>query len=120
MNTKETGMIGEIMVADFLRSKGYTIIKRNFHSRYGEIDIIASKDEYIVFTEVRTRKEKSLVSPAESVTAAKQKKVSLTALEFLLRFETPLQPRFDVAEVTVFQKADGTDGFKLNYIKNAF
>ncbi len=120
MNIGKTGGMGESLTAEFLRKNGFVIVKRNYHCRYGEIDIIAENKEYIIFTEVKTRREDSLVSPAEAVDAHKQRRIILTAEDFLSKYETELQPRFDVAEVTVFKKSDGRDGYKLHYIKNAF
>ena len=120
MNIGKTGGMGESLTADFLRKNGFVIVKRNYHCRYGEIDIIAENKEYIIFTEVKTRREDSLVSPAEAVDARKQGRIILTAEDFLSKYVTELQPRFDVAEVTVFKRSDGTDGYKLHYLKNAF
>ena len=120
MNIGKTGGMGERLTAEFLRKNGFSIIKRNYHCRYGEIDIIAENKEYIIFTEVKTRREDSLVSPVEAVDFRKQRRIILTAEDFLTKYETALQPRFDVAEVTVYKKTDGTDGYRLNYIKNAF
>ena len=120
MNIGKTGGMGESLTAEFLRKNGVVIVKRNYHCRYGEIDIIAENKEYIIFTEVKTRREDSLVSPAEAVDARKQRRIILTAEDFLSKYETELQPRFDVAEVTVFKKSDGSDGYKLHYIINAF
>ena len=120
MNIGKTGGTGEYLTAEFLRKNGYTVVKRNYHCRYGEIDIIAENREYIILTEVKTRREDSLVSPAEAVDLHKQRRIILTAEDFLSKYETALQPRFDVAEVTVYKKTDGTDGYKLHYIKNAF
>lgn len=120
MNIGKTGETGERLVADFLRKKGCKVIKRNYQCRFGEIDIIAETAEYIIFTEVKTRAEGSIVSPAESVDRRKRQRIILAAENFLCRYETELQPRFDVAEVTVFKKSDGENGYRLNYIKNAF
>ena len=120
MNIGKTGSTGERLTAEFLRKNGFVIVKRNYHSRYGEIDIIAENKEYIIFTEVKTRRELSLVSPAEAVDTHKQRRIILTAEDFLSKYETELQPRFDVAVVTVFKKTDDTDGYKLHYLKNAF
>ncbi len=120
MNIGKTGETGERLVADFMRKKGCTVIKRNYQCRFGEIDIIAETREYIIFTEVKTRAEGSIVSPAESVDRRKRERILLAAEDFLCKYETVLQPRFDVAEVTVFKKSDGRNGYRLNYIKNAF
>ncbi len=120
MNIGKTGGMGESLTAEFLRKNGVSIIKRNYHCRFGEIDIIGETKEYIIFVEVKTRKENSLVSPAEAVDENKQRRLILTAENFLSKYETDLQPRFDVALVTVYEKQDSSDGFRLNYIKNAF
>ena len=69
MNIGKTGGEGEKRVANYLRQQGFAIVKRNYTCRYGEIDIIAENDEYILFVEVKTRKKDSLVSGEESVNA---------------------------------------------------
>lgn len=120
MNRGETGKKGEQLTAEYLIKNGCAVVKRNYRSRFGEIDIISQTNEYIIFTEVKTRKDASAVSPAEAVDIHKQKRIILTAQDYLSKYETELQPRFDVAEVTVYKRKDGSDGYKLNYIKNAF
>lgn len=112
-----TGRNGELFVSEFLRRNGYSVVKRNYRSRFGEIDIIAENSEYIIFTEVKTRRGNSLFAPAEAVNAAKRRRILLTAEDFLAKYETELQPRFDVAEVIV---PENGGRYKLNYIKNAF
>ncbi len=120
MNIGVTGKNGEARVASFLRKSGYTIIKRNYQCRHGEIDIIAEKDEYIVFVEVKTRKEGSIVSPAEAVNSYKQQRILRTAEDYIVKTLCELQPRFDVAEVYICKTNDGKIKYSLNYIKNAF
>lgn len=120
MNIGKTGSEGEKRVAEFLRSRGFSIIKRNYLCRYGEIDIIAENQEFLLFVEVKTRKEQSLVSGVEAVDAFKQKRILLTANDYIAKTESEKQPRFDIAEVTVCNKEDGNLGYRLNYIENAF
>ena len=122
MNIGTTGKSGENMTAAFLRKKGYTVLRRNYQCRFGEIDIIAQKDRILAFVEVKTRRENALVSPAESVNSHKIRRITLAAQDYLEKSgsESGLQPRFDVAQITVFKKKDGTDGYRLNYIANAF
>ena len=48
----QTGQVGEEAVARWLWENGYVILDRNYHSRYGEIDIIARDETYLVFVEV--------------------------------------------------------------------
>ena len=92
---------GEAFAAAYLQENGYNIIAQNFYSRYGEIDLIAQKDERaICFIEVKTRREGSMVSGEESVTPSKQRKIIKTALTWIQLKNCTLQPRFDVCVVT--------------------
>lgn len=120
MNIGKTGGEGEKRVANYLRQKGFTVVKQNYTCKYGEIDIIAENAEYILFVEVKTRKQNSLVTGIEAVDGFKQSRIIKTAQDYILKTECELQPRFDVAEVTVFEKEDGSTGYKLHYITNAF
>jgi len=95
----QSGKAGEDHVAQWLKERGYKIVARNFHSRFGEIDIIAQREPYIAFVEVKTRSQGSFVSPFEAITPAKQRKLVTTAKLFLQRHPTDLQPRFDAAAV---------------------
>ena len=117
MNLGVTGKKGEDMVAKFLIKRGYTVLKRNYICRFGEIDIIACKNNVVAFIEVKTRKEDSLLKPLEAVDSQKQRRMTLTAEDYITKTESDnLQPRFDVAEVTVTKD----NKYRLNYIKNAF
>lgn len=120
MNIGKTGSEGEKRVAEFLRRRGFSIIKRNYLCRYGEIDIIAENEEFLLFVEVKTRKANSMVSGAQAVDAFKQRRILLTANDYIAKTEAEKQPRFDIAEVTVYNKEDGNLGYRLNYIENAF
>lgn len=111
-----TGQIGEQAAAAYLEARGYTVLARNFSSRYGEIDIIASDAQYIVFVEVKTRAATPMVTGAESVTEGKRSRLSATASIYLQRNETALQPRFDVIEVEKRRERYSV----INHLKNAF
>lgn len=112
--------MGENLVANYLKSNGYIIVKRNWRDRFGEIDVIAEKDEHIIFVEVKTRAENALVSGLEAVDRKKAERIRKTALSFLRRLHRDLIPRFDIAEVTVYMRNDSKIGYKLNYVKSAF
>ncbi len=120
MNLGEYGKTAESKTAAFLRKRGYAVIKRNYSCRFGEIDIIAEKGEYIVFVEVKARSTDSIVSPKEAVDAVKRQKILLTAKDYITKTETELQPRFDVADVRISKTEDGRTVYSLNYITNAF
>ena len=113
------GAAGEVLAARFLREKGYTVVSSNFRCRQGEIDIIATHDDYIVFVEVKTRQENALYAPREAVTAAKQRRLLLTAAIYLSRFSVGLQPRFDVVEVVTKTK-DPMKIAEINHIIGAY
>ncbi len=113
------GELGENAVASYLEDQGYEIVGQNYHSRYGEVDIIAEKDGTIAFVEVKARGPKSKGTPSEAVTIAKQKKVIQTAIVYLQETQSTLQPRFDVAEV-YFASASGSQIADIRYIANAF
>ena len=66
-----SGKTGEDAVCEYLKSMGYDVLNRNFHSRYGEIDVIAKVGECTVFVEVKTRKSTTYGTPAEFVTQSK-------------------------------------------------
>ena len=112
------GREGERRVAEYLRRKGYIIVKRNWRcDRYGEIDIIAEKGDTMVFVEVKTRREGSLASGAEAVDKHKLERTVNAANIFMKRLKSPLDMRIDVAEVTVCFDDDG-DRWQLSYIEN--
>ena len=116
---KAIGIWGEEQVIDYLKKKNYQILCHNYYSRYGEIDIIAKKDDILAFVEVKTRAKNSICSPAEAVTVAKQKKIYLTALHYLEEYGADLQPRFDVCEVYVLTAGKSRIA-EINYLENAF
>lgn len=116
MNAKKIGDIGEDAVCEYLKKIGYDIIERNFHSRYGEIDIIATKAEYMIFVEVKTRNNRNYINPCEFVDKRKQDKIMKTAVCYLQKFELDTAVRFDVAEVIYNSNSVN----EINYIENAF
>lgn len=69
---KKLGDRGEDYTARYLEKQGFHIVERNWHSRYGEIDIIAENEEYLLFVEVKTRRAGSMVPGEAAVTAQKQ------------------------------------------------
>lgn len=116
-----SGKKAELAVAGYLRSKGAIIAKMNYHSRFGEIDIIAETKKTVMFVEVKFRSENAIFTPREAVDSNKQRKIILTAKDFISKSNIPeLQPRFDVAEVHLEMNEKGEENYKINYIKNAF
>ena len=120
-NRAEIGAFGEDFTVKYLKKQGYKILERNFHSRFGEIDIIASKKDVIAFVEVKTRGENAIYSPREAVDFYKQQKCVKTAQMYLVQNSVELQPRFDVSEILLEKREDSKLKVKEhNYIENAF
>lgn len=118
MDRKELGNFGESKAVAYLRRNGYKIITSNYACRFGEIDIIASKGDYIVFVEVKLRKNADFAEAREFVTYSKQQRIIRTAQLWLSMNECLLQPRFDVIEVYAARGALGS--IRINHIENAF
>ncbi len=116
----ELGKEGERLVAEYLRSKGNIIIKRNWRSgRYGEIDIIAESKTEIIFVEVKTRTQGAIVSGIEAVDIVKRERLRCAAEMFMKRLGSDLVPRIDVAQVVFYTDINGKKQWKIKYIKNA-
>lgn len=101
MNKRQTGTQYEQLAVLFLEEKGYRILERNFRYRQGEIDIIALDGEYLVFLEVKYRKDDRMGTGAEAVGPGKQQRIVRCARYYLMRHpEYGLAPcRFDVVSV---------------------
>ena len=114
MTSKQLGNLAEEKAKLYLIKDGYTIVIQNFYSRHGEIDIIAKNDEYIVFVEVKYRKNSSFASPIENVTPAKIRRIIKTAQYYIYKNRLENNNfRFDVIEVF-------GDNFETTHIPNAF
>ncbi len=83
MERKDIGVLGEELAVKVLKKNKYKILDRNYHSRFGEIDIIAQDKEYICFVEVRLKKRNAVVSPSESINYKKIERIKKTALIYL-------------------------------------
>ena len=69
---QKIGAWGESVAAKYLEERGYVIVARNVRTPYGEIDIVAEKDGFTIFAEVKTRTSSNLGPPEISVTPRKQ------------------------------------------------
>lgn len=82
---KEIGKIGEKIATDFLIEKGYLILHTNFTSHWGEIDIIATKNNKIIFFEVKTRTGDTKGKPHEAINYTKLKHLMRAVTHYLLK-----------------------------------
>lgn len=117
MDARQRGKWGEALALGYLTEKGYTTVATGWRSRFGEIDIIARNKEFLVFAEVKLRKNARFAQAREYVGKVKQNKLRATASLWLASYKTRLQPRFDVIEIYA---ADETVKPEIIHIENAF
>lgn len=113
MNKRQLGSEKERLAAEYLREHGYEIVTCNYRCRQAEIDIIAKKEEYFIFIEVKYRKNKQCGGSLYAVPRAKQQKICYAARHFIAKHSIPLNHpmRFDVLAI---------DGEEIMHIQNAF
>ncbi len=116
---RKLGDWGEGLAATAYQNRGFTLVEKNWHCRYGEIDLIVADDTWLVFVEVKLRKNKAFGQAYEAVTPSKQEKLRITAELYLAQHPTQLQPRFDVVSIYAPQGAD-TAHPALECLENAF
>ena len=113
---KELGNWGEGVARDYLIDKGYRIIFTNYKTKIGEIDIIAVRENTIIFVEVKTRRNDLYGKPRESVNYKKQLTYTRVADQFLQHFNNETKSyRFDVIEVYKTNY-----DYRIEHIENAF
>lgn len=113
---KELGRRGENIAAQYLTAQGFKVIARNYHTRFGELDLICSKGKDIVFVEVKTRTNLKFGYPEEAITYKKIEHLKKAAFIYLNnRKHSFAQMHFDVITILL---TDGQE--KINHIKDAF
>ncbi len=115
-NRKSIGDHAEKLAQKYLHQKGLKFQTKNFHSRFGEIDLIMKDKDTLVFIEVRCRKTNAQVSAIESISPNKIKKIQKTAQYYLQQLSQIPECRFDVVAITYQQNND----YRIDWIKNAF
>ena len=114
-----TGPWGEALAAQYLNKKRYQLIASGYRCKFGEIDLIVADKKYLVFVEVKTRKDDCFAQGREYVDGFKQERLRKTAQLYLSEYPTDLQPRFDVIEIYA---PDGihTQNPKICHLEDAF
>lgn len=124
MNTREYGRLGETSAAEFLEAEGYTVIARNVQVGHDEIDILAEKDGYIIFAEVKTRRQTPdsitpFGTPAAAVNDKKQNNLIRAADGYIAANPTDRSPRIDVVEVYADPSSDEYKVLEIRHYENA-
>lgn len=106
------GVQGETLAKQYLIDNGYKILEQNYTTKIGEIDIIATKNNIIVFVEVKNRQTKRFGMPREAITPYKQNKIRKVAVQYLVAEKMiNKQVRFDCVEIL---------GDTITHIENCF
>lgn len=111
----EIGKEGELIAERKLVKEGYIVLERNYRFKRDEVDIIASKNDLIIFIEVKTRSNNYLGEPEEAVTKSKQKRIIKVANHYMLENDLDNEARFDIFGIIVNQKE-----VIINHLKDAF
>ena len=112
LNKRNTGKRYESLAADYLQGQGLTIMERNYQDRTGEIDLIGRDGTFLVFVEVKYRRDMRSGDPAEAVTPRKQQHIRRTAQYYLYSDRCGDVPcRFDVVSIL---------GEEIHWIRDAF
>ena len=114
---QQTGQTAEDLACDYLQQQGLQLLERNYRCRQGEIDLIMRHDAYLVFIEVRYRRNANFCSGAESVDRRKQQKLINTATHYLQQHSQLAQhpSRFDVISMSRQKNTPAID-----WIQDAF
>ena len=114
-----TGAWGEALAADYLRKKRYEPVAAGYRCRFGEIDLIVRNKKFLVFVEVKLRKDDRFAKAREFVDSRKQDRIRMTASMYLSENPTRLQPRFDVIEIYA-PEGTATANPEIYHLEDAF
>ena len=114
-----TGAWGEAKAAEFLRKKHYSLVASGYYCKFREIDLIVKDRKYLVFVEVKLRKNAKFAQALEYVDRKKQDRIRTTASIYLAENPTKLQPRFDVIEIYAPQ-GTMTPNPEIYHLEDAF
>ena len=123
------GGLGENIATEYFKQQGYKILDRNFrYKKYGEIDIIAKKSDYLVFIEVKTRlrpsgyggqaRENNIYNPEDNITYFKQKQLIKLAKIYLMNKKIPSDTSWQI-DILAIEYNPMTNKSVLRHIENA-
>lgn len=112
----ETGIKGEQIAGNFLLKKGYSILFSNWRHGKKEVDIIAKKDNFLIFIEVKTRTSFDFGFPEEAVNARKKEFLKAAAEAFMASNPQFLNIRFDIISVLLYKET----AREILHYENAF
>ncbi|MBI1818996.1 MAG: YraN family protein [Nitrospirae bacterium] len=115
MKSLEYGREAETYAASYLKQKGYKIVEKNYKTRFGEIDLIATDRNTLVFLEIKARQNDHFGGPAGAVTRTKRQKIVKMAKFYLMSKKIERDIRFDVLLIV-----GALESPSVELIQNAF
>ncbi len=113
----QLGARGEALAWNFLKKSGYSIVEKNYRTRFGEMDVIAEKEGSLIFIEIKTRRNHHFGLPAEAVDWRKRRKMIQVAESYLQQKKMEnREARFDILSITW----DGTTEPHFEILDHAF
>lgn len=112
--SKELGQEGEQLAADYLKNKGWKICEMNYRHSRSEIDLIASKNDTLIFVEVKTRTNTTYGLPEQYVDDKKAENIMKGADHYIHEIDWKGNVRFDI--ISIIKK----ESIKLKHIEDAF
>ena len=109
------GKQGEEYAAQYLEKEGYEILDRNWMSGHKDLDIVAVKDNTLVFVEVKTRSSMDWGDPEDAVTDQKIRSIVHSADAYIRYNCLDMDVRFDIISIVT-----DDEGYTVEHIKEAF
>jgi putative endonuclease len=109
------GKSGEDAAVAYLEREDYTIRHRNWRYKHLEMDIVAVKDNEVIFAEVKTRQSDEYGEPYDAVNPKKMRNLIRAADTYIKLYQLDNPIRFDIISIT-----GGMGNFKIEHIKEAF
>jgi putative endonuclease len=116
LSNRRSGAWGEELALHYLTRRGYTLIERNYRTRYGELDLILRDQNTLVFVEVKLRRGVAFGNPLEAVTPRKQATIRALAERYL----SVRAPHFDAVRFDVVGILIGKGQPRIVHIEDAF
>ncbi len=113
--SSEFGKIGEQLAVNYLKTRGYEIVQRNYRYLKAEVDIIARKEDILAVVEVKSRSSEHLESVAQMVTEKKIKLLVMATDHYVLKNDLEVEVRFDI--ITILKRGST---YKIEHLENAF
>lgn len=116
LTRQSTGAWGEDLALRYLTRRGYTLVERNYRTRYGEIDLILRQGDALVFVEVKLRRGTGFGDPVEAVTARKQSTIRSLATQYL----SDRDPDFETLRFDVIGILASDNRVRIRHVEDAF